>query len=255
MRTDFTCAIDGVILQNLDDRIYVEDVREEATVNNETAKRPGHGLILLHDPGRDSLDIKVTVFVKERDWTARMDVLQKVFKWASKGWFTYDHRPGQRIYVVCTKLPAVQTYDRKARFEISFAAYGEACWQAVVPTVISADAATMDETITIKPNGTRDCFLEAEFTPVDGALTSAELTAGAQTIALAGSLAENGETVRMYYDEMHYLRIERGNTSLADKRTAASSDHILLKARQDNTVHLAFNGMCSCTLTARGLYL
>jgi hypothetical protein len=255
MRTDITCALGGIGIQDLDERIYVEDIREEITLNNETGKRPGYGLILLHDPGRDSMDIKVTFHIKEKDWTARMAVLQKVFGWATQGWFTRNHRPGLQIYVVCTKFPQVQTFDRRAKFEITFTAYGEACWQEVTPTVVNVTSAAASATKSITPRGTRNCFLEAEFTPSGGSLASATITVGTQAIALTGLSVASGTTVRMYYDEMHYLRIESAGVSLMDKRTAASSDHIILEPGQANSVSLTFSRKSTYKLTARGLFL
>lgn len=253
MRREFACALNGVELNDVDERIYIEDIREETTYTNETAKRAGYGIFPLSAPEPDSMQIRVTLHIKAKDLTERMSVLQEILGWATQGWFTRSQRPFQRIYVYCTKPPTV-TSERSTRFEITFTAMGEACWQDTAPVTVSVTTAAASGTKTITPLGTRDCFLEAEITPSSGTLTSVSLTVGTQFITLDGLSVAGGTTLKLYYDELHLLRMEAGGVSVADKRTAASSDHIRLKPRTAQSVAVAFSRACTYKLIARGLW-
>lgn len=254
MRTDITCALDGVSLHDLDSRIYVENIKEEPTDKMETANRSGYGAFPLTDTHRDSLPIKVTCFVKERDRMERDAVFQKVRGWCKQGWFTKNTRPNQRLYVFCTKPPSTEAFDLTARMEIEFTAYGEAYWQEISPLSVSSSSAASSGTHTIKPNGTQECFLEADITPAGGALTSVTITVGTQVLALTGLSVAQGTTLNVYYDELHILHITAGSTSLLSKRTQDSVDDIVLSAGQNNTVVLSFNTICTYTIKARGLW-
>lgn len=253
MRTDITCALNGVSLHELDSRIYVEEIKEDPNDTMETVSRAGYGIFPLTSPERDSLVIKVTGYVKERDRTAREAVYQKILGWCTKGWFTKNTRPGQRIYVYCTKPPGTETY-KSARLEIEFTAYGEAYWQDITPVQVKVTSAVSSASASITPGGTQDCFLEAEIAPSSGTLTSVTITVGSQTLALSGLSVTKTAPLKIYYDELHILHIESGSSSLLSKRSAESADDIILVHGQSNTVSLTFSRACTYTIKARGLW-
>ena len=254
MRTDITCALNGPGLADLDSRIYVEDISEEVNIDQETIQRAHYGLFPLNNPGRGSIKIKVKFMIKERNRTERMTVIQKVRGWATQGWFTMNTRPGQQLYVFCTKPPAFETFDLTARMEIEFTAYGEAFWQDITPVQVKVTSAVSSATASITPNGTQECFLEAEIAPSSGTLTSVTITVGTQTLALSGLSVTKTTPLKIYYDELHLLHIVSGSTSLLNKRSAASSDDILLVPNQSNSVGLTFSRACTYTIKARGLW-
>jgi len=254
MRTDITCTLNGHGLAVLDSSIYIEDISEEVTVEQETIQRAPYGMFPLNNPGRSSVKIKVKFMIKEKDRTDRMTVIQKVRGWATNGWFTMNTRPDQRLYVFCTKPPALETFDWKARMEMEFSAYGEAFWQDVTPVTVVSDSAASSATVSITPTGTQDTFLEAEIAPSSGTLTSVSITSGGRTIALSGLSVTSSAPLEIYYDELHILHIESGGTSLLSKRSAASADDIILKAGRSNSVSLTFGRACNYTIKARGLW-
>lgn len=248
------CALGGNGLLDLDSRIYIEDIQEDVTIDQETAKRALYGIHPLTNPMHQSISITVTFMVKERDRAARMAVIQKVRGWAGNGWFTTNIRPTQRIYVYCTKPPKFETFDWTARMDIRFTAYGEAYWQDITPVTVSSTSAAASATKTITPAGTENCFLEAEITPSGGSLTTVNIAVGSQHLKLEGLSVASGATLSIYYDEHHLLHIESGNTHLLNKRTGDSADDIILSAGAANSVSLTFNRACSYTLKARGLW-
>lgn len=254
MRTLMTCALGGIGLLDLDDRIYIEDIQEEVSIDQETAKRAAYGMFPLNNPEHQSITVTVTFMIKERDRAARMAVIQKVRGWATKGWLTTNLRTNQQLYVYCTQPPANETFDWTARMEIVFSAYGEAYWQEIVPLAVSSTSAVSSATRTITPNGTQDCFLEAEIRPSSGTLTSVSIAVGAQTMTLSGLSVTNTAPLLIYYDERHLLHIESGGVSLLSKRSASSPDDIILTAGQTNTVILTLSRACTYTIKARGLW-
>lgn len=253
MREDITCALGGVNLHGLDSRIYVEDIKETVNDKMETATRAGYGTFPLTEPERDSLVITVTCFVKEKSRAAREAVYQKIRGWATKGWFTKSTLPGQRIYVYCTKPPDTETFEN-ARLEIEFTAYGEAYWQDATPVEVASSSAVTSASVVIHPNGTKDCFLEAEIKPSGGTLTDVSISVGSQLIELAGLSTASGTILLISYNALHVLQIKSGSTSVLKRRTPASSDEIILEAGADNTVELAFNTACTYKIKARSLW-
>lgn len=254
MRNMMTCALGGIGLLDLDERIYIEDIQEEVSISHETAKRAHYGMFPLNHPEYESIAVTVTFMVKERDRAARMDVIEKVRGWAGSGWLTVNTRPNQQLYVFCTQPPGLETFDWTARMEIEFTAYGEAYWQEIVPLSVKVTSAASSATKTLTPNGTQDCFLEAEIAPSSGTLTSVSIAVGTQTLALSGLSVTKTAPLLIYYDELHILHIESGGTSLLSKRSAESADDIILEAGQVNTVIMTFSRACTYTIKARGLW-
>ena len=113
MRTDITCTLNGAGLTDLDSRIYIEDITEEVTVSQETIQRAHYGMFPMNNPGRESIAVKVKFMIKEKDRTNRMSVIQAIRGWAREGWFTMNTRPGQQLYVFCTKPPAIETHRKE----------------------------------------------------------------------------------------------------------------------------------------------
>ena len=254
MRDLLTCALGGVGLLDLDDRIYIEDIRDDIAIDHETAKRPSYGLYPLNDPNHQSITVTVTFMVKERDRVARAAVIQKVRGWADKGWLTTNLHPDQQLYVFCTQPPPSESLKWNAKMDIKFTAYGEAYWQEIVPLSASSSSAASSATRAITPRGTQDCFLEAQIAPSSGTLTSVTITVGTQQFKLTGLSVTSAAPLLIYYDELHNLHIESGGTSLLSKRSGDSSDDIILTAGQPNTVTMTFSRACNYTIKARGLW-
>lgn len=254
MRDLITCALGGVGLLDLDERIYIEDIQEDVSIDTETAKRAAYGIHPLTSPKHQSITVTVTFMIKERDRAARLGVIQKVLGWADQGWLTTNLRTGQRLYVYCTQPPRFVSFEWTNRMEIKFTAYGEAYWQEITPLSVGSSSAVSSATHIITPRGTQDCFLEAEIAPSSGTLTSASITVGTQQFTLTGLSVTSAAPLRIFYDEFHYLHIESGGVSLLSKRSGDSADDILLTAGQPNTVIMTFGRACRYTLYARGLW-
>ena len=254
MRTDITCALNGVGLQDLDEHIYIEEIQENTSIDQETANRAGYGIFPLTDARNQSKTITVKLMVKQRNRVERMKIIRKVMGWADNGWLTSNLFPDLRIYVSCDEPPQISAYEWTARMNIKFIAYGEAYWQDVTPVTVASASAVSSATVAIKPKGTQECFLEADIAPSSGTLTSVTIVQGTQRFELTGLSVTASAPLRIFYDDLHILRIMSGNISLLSKRSANSSDDIRLTPEVNNTVSLTFSRACSYTLRARGLW-
>lgn len=253
MRDLLTCALGGVSFLGLDEKLYLEEIEEAPNIVVETGKRPYYGQILLNTPGVDTLTVTLTFMVKKCNRQERQAVIDKVSGWATEGYLTVGHRPGKRLYVVCTQRPKTKTFSWTERMTVIFTAYAESCWEQVTPATVFLTGT--NASATIQPVGTRPCFLEAEITNTSSAvLTHLALTANGKSIALSGISVAAGASVTIAYDERHLLSIKSGSTSLLAYRTADSHDDLLLNPGVGNTVSISANVSCSTAFKARGLW-
>ncbi len=252
-KTLMTCALNGVGLYDLDERIYIQDIEESTTLKFEAAGRPYYGQTFLGENAHDLLTITVTFMIKEQNRAARMGVIQKISGWATKGYFTTNIHPDQRIHVRCTRLPDTKTFAWHEDMTLVFTAYGEACWEDVTPVTHTVASSTAASSTTFRPAGTRMCFMEAEITNVsNSSLTTVTLAANGETISLTGLSVAKNQKVELYYDENHYMHITANGVSVLNKR--AGADDLLLYPNQPNSVSCSTNVNCKTVFKARGLY-
>lgn len=253
-KTLMTCALNGTRLYDLDERIYINDISENITLKTDAQARPYYGQTFLGQNAHDLMTVTVTFMIKERDRAARMGVIQKINGWATKGYFTTNIHPDQRLYVVCTKLPEAKTFSWHEEMTVVFTAYGEACWEDVAQTTYTVASSTAAASTTFRPGGTRTCFLEAEITNVSNStLTTVTLTANGESISLTGlSIAKNAKVELRYTDGDHFMVITGNGASIMNKRSGV--DDLLLYPNTANSVSCATNVNCKTIFKARGLY-
>ena len=253
-RTQITVVLGGKSLASVDERIYVENITESVTSRHDTLARMPYGLFALNNPYRESLTLTVTFMIKEKDQQERLSVIQAVRAWAVNGYLTTNMRPSQRIYVYCTRPPDYEVFDWTARMEIQFTAVFP-YWEASATK--SASSTGTDLTLSITPDGTQDCYLQFQIRPNTSSttLTSVTVTANGYTMTLGGlSVTYSGSYLTLSYDSQYIQSIKVGSTVVLNKRTASSSDDIILRAGQANSVRVQTNISCYVLLTARGLY-
>ena len=85
VRETFRAALDGAQLDELDSRIYIEDISENIKLAVETMKRARNGQWLVSAPDHDELEVKITLMIKARQPEERMDVIEKIMGWATSG--------------------------------------------------------------------------------------------------------------------------------------------------------------------------
>lgn len=253
--TRYACAMDGQGLQDIDPSVYITDIQEaEPRIRADTlgsALRDGQRLTRLH---RESLAVSVTFEVHERDAARRKAVAQRACEWARDGWLTISDRPGQRLWVVCDRLPVVTSALRWTdRLTVGFTAYALPYWQEAHP--VSASFTGARGTAYIAPAGTRDCCLEAEITAQSGTVDLLTIAVNGRRFAFEGLGLARGQTLVIGYDDEHHRQFMRvGDRSALGKRTAASADDLILHPRMQNAVTIEADAPVRATLKGRGLW-
>lgn len=249
----FTCALNGVQFLSIDERLYIEDIEEQPSIEAETATRPAYGQTLVGMTGRHELSISITFMVKQCNRATRQGVISAVNGWAKDGWLTLNTRPGQRLYVFCSEPATSVAYAWHESMRITFTAYDDAIWQEIEPKSTNITGAS--GTASITPNGTSPCCLEADIRNTSGGVvTSCALSANGKTITLSGMSLASGKTLRLYYDKHNNLIASVDGAGILAYRTPESADDVWLTNGQANTVTFAASGACAVTLYARGRY-
>lgn len=251
MRTRYTCSLNGMALDGLDEAIYILDIAESPpAMHAETVARPlGSGSHVLRME-RTSLSVRVSFAIREYDVARRKAVCSKVAAWACRGGLlTVGDRPDQRLRVRCTGLPVIASALRWTEaLSVVFTAFEAPFWEAEQPVSVSAGASAAISAQLYVPGAGGSAWLDAELN-----------CSGVATVTVATSLSSItltgvSGTVRMHHDE-GVLAIDGGGTSLLTHRTADSSDDLLVVPGEKNTIRVSSSGTVSAVFSTRGCFL
>lgn len=251
MKSHVDCALGGIRLSGVDDRICVLDVTEHAPVTD-IALSPvwGEGIRLLQNT-RQKLEVTVRFAVLEEDPIRRSEVLQSVFTWAQKGGLlTVDHRPGQRLRVICTGWPGVSADDWTAELTMTFSTVHTPWWEDA-----NAVQATGGDIMTLAVPGT------APNAPVDavvintGSATITHLTLHCDLTEMTfrNIVLPPGSIFSLMHREGAAVAWVDGESVLSC-RTPVSDDQLLLPCGQTSTVYVSAETPLQATFSVRGRY-
>lgn len=253
--------IDGQGLHDIDPKIVVLDVAESTPALSISTGANGKydgGYIIANN--REQKDVTIQFAILERKFERRAELLDKVNAWAEGDLLRVSYRPGQALECVCTAFPAVNSAWQYAEtLQITFTAYGIPYWQQRDRTAVRGDAST-DQSLGIRVPGTvKQCRATIEATNTSGAaLTSLKATCAETNteIELTGLNIGSGKTLTIGYDVHGYMYIKDSDgTSWYGKRTAKSSDDVLLNTKQGNNVRIQANTPVTSIVSAKGLFL
>lgn len=256
MRNKFSVIMNGVALDALSPRLMIEDVSHvPAAVSREWERMIHREARYLKSSEWDGSQVKITFRLPVADPVARQHDLQKVLQWAREGGtLQTDDRPGQALRCVCDSLPEM-TSVRKYTDPLTmvFKAYTLAFWEEIVPARISLSGTSGNGTLYI-PGNAGDALAEVTATPT-GSLENLTLTAGETSITLEGCGATASQPVRITYDEQGIQKIMRGNTSILNKRTAASADDLIVTCGKSNRFSFSASAAVNITYSVKGVWL
>ena len=99
----------------------------------------------------------------------------------------------------------------------------------------------------------RVCYLEATITNNGiGALTSVSINSRGYDHRAVRHIHCPGDAAEIGYDDLGYLYIRDGDTSLMGHRTDASDDDLILTQRAINTITVTTNSNATVVFMARG---
>lgn len=252
MTTRYSCALNGVSLDALDERIHITDVTELPPKQRvATAARPGDGLHLLSRV-RESLTVRVQFLIHSSDTLHRRQVMQKIQQWAEHGGvLTIGDRPGQQLTVVCDGTPAISALSWLDEMSIDFTAYATPYWEAVIPT----EATTSDNAYMTVP-GT------ADYAPVsvtirnegEAPLTTLTLVVYNTAMSFPALDLDPGYEMTLAVEDDR-LRVTRYGENILISRTPESADLLLAPCGKEFRAYVSANQHVSVTFSVRGRYL
>lgn len=143
MTTKYTCALDGVSLASLDDRICILDIREDTPLLRLDRFRLPRGGQQIR-PVRESLTVRVTFAIQEEQPRLRRAAMQNVQTWAAKGgMLTVSDRPGQRLAVVCSEFPSMSAEDWTEPLTLTFITARCPYWEDAEATFLTTSGASV----------------------------------------------------------------------------------------------------------------
>lgn len=251
MTTRFNCALDGVSMAGLDDRMCILDIREDAPkLRVTTFPLPGGGQKI--NQVRESLTLRVTFAIQEENPTLRKQALQAVLAWAMKGGvLTTSDRTGQQLTVACTGLPDIACEDWSEPLTLAFTTTHCPYWEAASATSIVATGSTA---YTVP--GT------ADNTPVTAVITNTSTETVTRLSIHCGASCMIFEDILLPAGSMFYLQTIDGvlsaridGESVLACRTPGSSDLLLAPCGKSCIVNAMALQPLKATYTARGRYV
>lgn len=255
MISRYNAWLNNVALSEVNPDIYVSDIAYQPTMAKANTYAIGKrdGQYSGSEKYVESNRIVVYFTVRAYKTADRQRVVQDVISWATKGgWLQCSDRIGQRIYVKMSKAPTVNSVMRWLdNLSVEFTAYDYPFWVSDYPT-----------TATLENGATGSLFLPgvwrsyAELSVLAASsITDINIKVGNTKLILSGLTMESGDVLKLSYtDENHIMEIKQGNTSVLDKRTAASDDDLIAEPGR-NELEFTANDSAFCTVTIKGVWL
>lgn len=250
MRTRYTAYMNGKGLQDIDPTIVITDIREKApSMRNITSEKGwGHGSRYV-DGFRESLAVGIRFMIREYDVNKRRDICSRIRAWAQEGYLTDSEHQGQRLYVVCTAFPNVDSAMKwTTELDLTLTAYDVPFWENETPSKASTSGTS--GTLALALTGSTDA-------PLNFLVTASENITDFTVSVNGGSMSFSGlstKRLEITHDSRGILSVKAGDASALSKRTSTSSDD--LQAHYgSNTISYTCNTSCTVVATARGRYL
>lgn len=250
MRTRYTAYMNGKGLQDIDPTIVITDIREKTpTMRNITSEKGwGHGSRYVAG-FRESLAVGIRFMVREYDVSKRRDICSRIRAWAQEGYLTDSEHQGQRLYVVCTSFPNIDSAMKwTTELDLTLTAYDVPYWENETPSKASTTGTS--GTLALGMTGSTDAPLDVTVTAAD-TITDFTIACNGSSMTFTDmSVTE----LKITHDKRGILSVKAGDTSLLGKRTSASSDDVMVHYGA-NTLTYSCNTTCTVIVTARGRYL
>lgn len=250
MRTRYTAYMDGKGLQDIDPTIVITDIREKApSMRNITSEKGwGHGSRFVAG-FRESLAVGIRFMIREYDVNKRRDICSRIRAWAQEGYLTDSEHQGQRLYVVCTAFPNVDSAMKwTTELDLTLTAYDVPYWENETPSKASTSGTS--GTLALAMTGSTDAPLNLLVTTAD-TMTDFSITVNGASMTFTGL---NVTKLEITHDNRGILSVKAGDASGLGKRTSASSDDLTVHYGA-NTLSYSCNTTCTVIATARGRYL
>ena len=237
MNSIFDCKLYDVSLSSLDERITVTDIRETLQVQSGR---------------RESIGVEVRFCIHEEDPVRRREVMSRIITWGfDGGLLTVSGRPGQRLRVRCTGLPALSDHDWTEEMSLHFVSAHMPWWESSTPVMVSGNSIlTLDVPGDAPLTAVEAILVNVGTDPV----TQLTMRCHLSEITFRGINLNPGSIFNLSYNEGHLLAWVDGE-SVLHRRTVQSSDELLIPCGRASTVYATAEGEpLQATFTVRGRF-
>ena len=246
--------LNGVSLRDLDPRILVRTVNEQAPQEStEYGDRPGEDGQVLISRRRETRRVSIVFAVRElRDLTARANVVDAANRWAQDGRLCVSYRPDKQLRVAVAARACMQdprNYNEEYRIDLDAP---WPYWADISPRRATLSGATGSGSLTNL--GSAPARVCVTVTPTGGALSTLTLTVGGSAFSLSGLGVAQNTALTIGYDARGILYIRAANADKLGCRSAASADD-LIAAPGISSVGFTANTACNVVFEVRGCYL
>ena len=259
-------ALNGVQLDELDDRINIKGIEEGAgkeTISTASmARGAGQRITNRH---RDTLDVtvKFSMLIEPEQLQERSTLLEKINAWAAGGgYLTVNYKENRRLYVVCSQAPgAGDQFEWTSVYTITFRAYALPYWEEETPKS-GGSAVAASGSVAVEVEGSAETEAEVILENRSGMLINNVVINAAGSLMQFNTLGlTGGEKLVITHEIVNTKRIlriyiEHNGTrrSAMDKRTAASADDLYVKPGS-RTFSFSADRACKMTVNVRGRFV
>ena len=271
----YDACLNGVSIHTLAEEIILRDIVENpADMDIQTAKRSMHPGTRETSSVRRKLEIDLVFVIYTQDSRRRAEISGLVAAWANDGgWLTVNTRPGMRLHVRPTKMPAQGSALRwQEDITLTLTAYAIPFWQEAgdgqtveLDTVWADNVGMYKGSVAISPKGNAGkvpvtCFA---YNMDDKPLTHLKLMVNDTMMEFKGMNIAGGGIFggwfSLDYTDEDILQIknvrDEDDPSLMRFRTAESSDDLIARCNVKNQIHVYADSMLNITFFARGRWL
>lgn len=256
MISRYEVFLDGIALSSMHDQLMILDVQHTPAQRQATSARKAKGNgVYISDLYQAQTTVSISFELHIYSIVERQLVCQEIASKAINCKFLQTNdRPGQRLHVICDQPPTIESaLQWTAPLTMVFSAYEIPFWEELFPATINLSGTSESGTLFV-PGNAGETFVDVDITASDE-ISTLTISAGSTTITLTGlSIAAEG-VIKMTHDENGILSIKNGDTSLLNRRTAASSDDLLVISGRQNNVSISANNAISCQFSTRGVWL
>jgi hypothetical protein len=253
-------ALNGVQLDELDERINIKSVAPGAGKDSISAEAPGtQDGNRITGRRRDTLDIvvKFSMVIGPDELRERVNLLEKINAWAAGGgWLTVNYKENRQVLVVCAQAPGEgDAFEWTTVYQITFRAYSVPFWTDVAETAVKSKVAGSGS-MTISVPGSAETVADVTVENKSGmTINNLSLTIAGKTMTFSG--LNLGGSQKLIIDhlqtaDLYVFRARIGSTSVLGKRTGA--DEFRVKPG-DRGISFSADRAVQVTVGVRGRYV
>lgn len=263
----YDVTLRGVALSSLADEIIVRDIVEmQPTEDRQSAKRAMKPGTMVNSIVRRTLPVKIVFVIRAYNSVRRAEIMDSIAEWVGAGGeMTISTRPGKALYVKPDRMPSLGSSLKWTEdIELVLTAFSSPYWRDAEPTAVMLNA-QLDEAdglyrasdvITAPGNVEAITMRLIIFAsdPGNGYPTYIKVIAGDTMMELKG-MQQGAAMIVVSYTSDDLLEINVDDEPGLKYRTAESSDDLLLRCGEENTVSVESDSQVAVRCIFWGVWL